>query len=370
MSSEDEKSKLKISVEGFDPLGLKSAGEIAKETTKFGLDAAREFLKLTCKPLLEEFGLTVRDQFTNWKLNNIIKMLERAKGKLQYDLTKEKLVLDPRVAYQIIDHASTVSNDVLQDMWAGLFASSCGKYEEDENILFIEVLKRLTSSQVKLLKYICEQTQTNINILSLKQSQEDGLVTTNAVKITYDEILSVMETSSRLKAETECGALEGLGLLTTSGTVNSYVSFIYKMTTGSGGYNGVKPTILALRLYLKGQGLTLTPFEYYKDSIADHYHKLVAQTIRITPESTLQFLYENSVIGERYKDDINFGSPGFAFKNREWYLLSEGELTIRLRPYLIYRFLSGIDKVHLIKDGNTQIGTFSYANGASLSQLL
>ena len=213
MGEEKDKSGFKISIDGFDPLGLKSVGEITKETVKFGIGGAKEFLKLTCKPLLEEFGLALKDQFTNWKLLNIVKMLEKAKGKIKYDLEKEKLVIDPRVAYQIVDHASLVSNETLQDMWAGLFAASCDRYEEDENILFIDILKRLTSSQVKFLNYLCERTRKEVNIMNLFESQESGLVHAGAVKVTYDDILLIMETTSKLKADTEISALESMGLI-------------------------------------------------------------------------------------------------------------------------------------------------------------
>jgi len=35
------------------------------------------------------------------------------------------VTLDPRVAYQIVENVSTISDDSLQEMWAGLFAASC-----------------------------------------------------------------------------------------------------------------------------------------------------------------------------------------------------------------------------------------------------
>jgi len=125
MAENEDKPALKIDFEGFDPFGLKSAAELSKDATKFGLEAAKVFLNATCKPLLEEFGLGLRDKFTNWRLTNIINMLEKAQGKLCFNLETQTLKIDPRVAYQIVENVSTISDDSLQEMWAGLFAASC-----------------------------------------------------------------------------------------------------------------------------------------------------------------------------------------------------------------------------------------------------
>src|ERR1700727_3142864 len=103
MPQDNDKPALKIDFEGFDPIGLKSTAELSKDVTKYGVEAAKVFLNATCKPLLEEFGLALRDKVTNWKLSNILSMLEKAHGKLVYDLEAGELKINPPVAYQILE---------------------------------------------------------------------------------------------------------------------------------------------------------------------------------------------------------------------------------------------------------------------------
>ena len=360
MEEEKDKPNFKFSIEGFDPLGLKSLGEISKEAVEFGIDGAKEFLKLTCKPLLEEFGLLARDQFTNWRLLNIIKMLEKAKGKLQYDPEKEKLVIDPRVAYQIVDHASIVSNEILQEMWAGLFASSCHSYEEDENIIFIDILKRLTSSQVKLLDYLCKKPAKYTNVVNLAASKEAGIVLTGPIEIKYEELFSIMETDSRLKVDTEFNAIENLGLIAPGS--NTVISPLLNHVNSSR-QTHIKPTLITIRLYVKCQGSSDTPFNYFLPEIINFYYDMIKSSIQVKRESTLEYIYENAQYGQTFANEIEFGSSGFKLKNDTWLYLSEDELNKRLRPYLIYRFISGIDKVYPIEVNKKIIGRFSYKEG-------
>ena len=363
MAEENEKPKIKIGIEGFDPLGLKSAGEIAKDATKFGIDSAKAFLKLTCKPLLEEIGLMLRDQFTNWKLNNILKMLEKADGKLSYDPEKEKLVIDPRVAYQIVEHASIVGNETLQDMWAGLFASSCQKYEEDENILFIDILKRLTSSQVKLLNYLCEKSKKDIGG-TLPNYRDSGLVSSSGVRVRYEDLLLIMETDSKLKVDTEFSALENMGLITHAGrpAVNQT---LLQVTKSEGSWGGVKPTLMAVRLYVKCQGSRDTPYNYFLAEIEEHYFELLKNVFQVEKHLILDYMYTQSERGEKYKGKIKFGSGGFKIEDESWLNFSKDELHDRLSSYLIFRHISGIDKTWNIEISNIDFGTFNHKSGIS-----
>ncbi|SDM91166.1 hypothetical protein SAMN05421813_12837 [Daejeonella rubra] len=349
-----------ISVDGFDPLGLKSVGEISKKSVEFGLDAAREFLKLTCKPLLEELGLVMRDQFTSWKLNNIIKLLEKAKGKMHYDLENEKLVLDPRVAYQIIDHASVITNDTLQDMWAGLFASSCRTYEEDENILFIELLKRLTSSQVKLLNHLCLLSPKTINLNEFAQARDSGMITLGAIKIKPNEILAIMETDSMLKAETECTALESLGLLTLVGQRNMFVSFLQNMSSSQ---LGVKPTLLAISLYVKCQGSPHSPYNYFMKDLQSFYHSFIKEVIKIEENETLEFLDQEVQYAKQFDGDLVYNQKKLGFKDPSWRTLTVDELTKRLRAIVVFKNFTKLNDSYVIEVDKVNLGTFNYLDG-------
>jgi hypothetical protein len=344
---------------GFDPLGLKSLGKTGEKIVEFGLAGAKEFLKLTCKPLLEEIGAMGRDQFAYWKLNNLIRMLGKAKGKLNIDPTTHQLVIDPRVAFQIAENASQVSNDTLLDMWAGLFASSCDRYEEDENIFFIDLLKRLTSSQVKLISYLCENSNKKIDIRNISASEIDGVVFAGELKMSYSDVCSIMASGSRLKVDTELDTLENMGLIRKAQGVQQNIPITQSLKTYNG--NAIGITLKTLRLYIKCQGSVKTPYEYFFDDVNYYYYNIIKDYIEVEPLNTLQHIKKVNEIGSQYKDDIEYGNE-LVIKNESWFELPTEVLNERMRAWLLSRYLVGIDRTFVVQ-ANESHWNFNYKDG-------
>ena len=59
-------------------------------------------------------------------------MLEKAQGKLEYKEGSLEVKSHPRVAISIIEKSSFIDDEIVQEMWAGLFASSCDKDGQDD----------------------------------------------------------------------------------------------------------------------------------------------------------------------------------------------------------------------------------------------
>jgi len=264
------------------------------------------------------------------------------------------------VAFQIVEHASIISDDTLQNMWAGLFAASCDKYEEDENIIFIDLLKRLTSSQVKLLVYLCEMTKKDFNIVRLPEAIEEGLVSTSPVGVSYEKILEIMGTQSRLKADTEFSALESMGLIATRDQLSAGYPLISKIKSKMSG--GIMPTLMAIRLYVKCHGISDNPSKYFLAEVNDGYYDLVKDYINVERENTLDSLYAMILEGKEFESDIEYGNE-LKIKNELWKDLPAEELTKRLRLWLIFRYVKGISKSFTVQVGMNPIGTFNYKNG-------
>lgn len=360
MTEEKDKAGINISFEGFDPFGLKVTGEISKHISQFGIDAAKAFLNTTCKPLLAELGLGGKDIVRNWRLLNIIKMLEKAQGKLKYDYEKENLVIDPRVAFQIVEHASIVSNETLQEMWAGLFAASCHAYEEDENIFFIDILKRLTSSQVKFLGYLCENSKKAVNLTDLAQAKEEGIVIANMMSIKYEDILSIMETSNRLKADSELNALECMGLIEVLGSFQQGLSVSYKIRSSR---SQIRPSLNAILLYVKCKGSTETPYSFFQSDLKDFYSDLFRDYIVANDDDILETVYKMALKGKEFEEYIQYSSQGLIIQNDKWASLSIEELNLRLRNYLVFANYNTLKNRYNVIIDNKKFGDFTYKDG-------
>ncbi len=147
-----------------DILGIKPYGEALEHAVKEAFKGVEAFLSMTCKPALEEVGLMLKDKVRIWRLHNVIKIMEKAHGKLEYDGNNINISVNPKVALAIVENSSNEDNDELQEMWAGLFVSSLSSGEpNDENLIYVNILKQLTVVEAKFIRYISENTNLREN---------------------------------------------------------------------------------------------------------------------------------------------------------------------------------------------------------------
>ena len=70
--------------ESTDLLGLAPYGEAINTVVTKSFEVIEGFLKIVCVPALEELGLLLKDQLRHWRLNNVLRILTKAKGKLEF----------------------------------------------------------------------------------------------------------------------------------------------------------------------------------------------------------------------------------------------------------------------------------------------
>jgi hypothetical protein len=258
MSKEENKS--------LDILGIKPISSAIDKTTEGTLKGIGEFLSLVCKPALGEFGFLLQDKVRNWRLNNVVKMLEKAKGKLEYENGSLEVKSHPRVAISIIEKSSYIDDEIVQEMWAGLFASSCNKDgQDDENLIFIDLLQKLTFSQAKILNYSI--------INSRKILFPNSLVLADEFTVHCDEIKKITGINDIHRIDIELDYLRTLGLIDeTSGGFDVDNELIANL----------QPSYLALSLFVKSQGSSDNPDIFWKDEIitSDELDKEKAENVK------------------------------------------------------------------------------------------
>lgn len=67
-------------IEIKDLLGIEPYGEIGLEVTKASIKGISSFLNVVFKPGLQELGFMFSDNVRRWRLNNLLRVLEKAKG--------------------------------------------------------------------------------------------------------------------------------------------------------------------------------------------------------------------------------------------------------------------------------------------------
>lgn len=221
---------------GLDIFGIKPVANAIDQTVKKSLESIEGFLQLVCKPAIGEIGLLLQDRVRYWRLNNVIKMLEKAKGKLKFEDGELRLRSHPRVGLAIIENSSFVDNEELQEMWAGLFASSCTESgSDDENLIFIDLLKQLTTAQAQIFKYGVENSRKII--------YKNGLVVADELTVHCDEIFKLTGINNYHRIDRELDYLRSLGLI-----ASLFGGF---SPENSDLIANISPTYLSLSLYVK-----------------------------------------------------------------------------------------------------------------------
>jgi hypothetical protein len=150
----------------------------------------------------------------------------------------------PRVTAHIIDFGSWSEDDLVQELWAGLLASSCTPDgDDDSNLMFVDFLNRLSLSEVKLLGYVCRSTP--------KAVRGGGwVVPAHRFRMTLDERRNVSGLTDQHRLDRELDHLRSLGLLTDSS------GFDASDHPGASDDAEVTPMPLALRMWARCRSAT------------------------------------------------------------------------------------------------------------------
>ena len=222
-----------------------------------GLGAARSAQKLieaVCTPAANEAGLWLQDKIRSWRARNLHQTLEKFRGFVTVDEHGVQLKAHPRTVLEWIEHASKVDDPLLQEKWAGLLASSCTPSGEDQsNLIFIDLLQRLTPAQARLLDYACQHSEKGVYA-------EDELAFAYPFGLTYPQLTSISGSQHVHQLDVEIQHLKSLRLLRgdiSADTLHETKPVMRKL-------HQLTPDRIGLQFYVRCQGSRSTPKEYFK----------------------------------------------------------------------------------------------------------
>jgi hypothetical protein len=227
----------------LDIFGIKPVSDSVNTITKGSIDGASAFLSRICLPAAEEFGLLLRDKVSAWRSNNAIAIANKAQKILEKQAGDHLVSAHPRIIFSTIENGSWAENDLMQDFWAGLLATSCTPDGKDEsNHILIGILAQLTTSQAKLIKYICETAKP--------YKSKAGWIAANTLIIEAEEIVKITGTADLHQLDRELDHLRSLELIASGFALHSTEA-------------DVTPHPLCLQLYVRSQGYVGSPVEYF-----------------------------------------------------------------------------------------------------------
>jgi hypothetical protein len=208
-------------------------------------ESAGSLLMKICGPFAEEYGPYLKDKFNNWRVKNFAKISQKTENKLEKSGGIGKRSAHPRMVFQVFEHGSWIDDDDVQEMWAGLLASSCTESgKDDSNLLFINLLSQLTTSEVKILNHACKNANKSIS--------EAGWIHSLGFTVSLEELKRISGIDDHHRIDRELDHLQSIGLL------GAFSGFESKTTLAN-----VRPSAIALHMYTRCQGSLQSPVEFF-----------------------------------------------------------------------------------------------------------
>jgi hypothetical protein len=227
-----------------DLLGIAAVARAVERVTDSAVRGAEAVLARVCLPAAEEFGLLFRDKVGEWRRRNAVATVQKAQRQLE-EAASEDRHAPPRLILESLSHASWTDSEEVQEMWAGLLASSCTHGgRDDSNWIFINLLGQLTEMQAYVVKFACETV--NKTVLS------NGLIGTAALYQESTELVALTGCPDVQRIDRELDHLRALGLMEVGFTVRATEPLA-----------DIRPSPLALHLYVRAQGSAQSPIEYF-----------------------------------------------------------------------------------------------------------
>jgi hypothetical protein len=191
---------------GDDLLGIRPLSKSIEIATKGTVDGVAAFLGRICLPVAEEFGLFLKDRVHNWRLRNIVNITNKAEQRLAEHGGIDGKQLHPRLLSSVLDNGSWVNDDDVQQMWAGLLASSCTRDGRDEsNLLFVSILTQITTAEARFLAHACNVAQ--------KRLSPNGLLYADKIELTPMQLIDIWQDQDIHRIDRELDHLRELGVI-------------------------------------------------------------------------------------------------------------------------------------------------------------
>ena len=138
---------------------LENAAEQSKPNSVLDLGRlanAIAFLSRLSPEGAKDIAQVVDGGWTRARVANAVQVLHKIESLLPPDFSAGRIGARPRLVVKVIQHGSWADECWIQQLWAGLFISSCVLPDKDDSgEVFADLFGKLTAAHVRILKYAC-----------------------------------------------------------------------------------------------------------------------------------------------------------------------------------------------------------------------
>ena len=164
-----------------------------------------------------------------------------------------RLTANPRVGLSIINCSSEVDNDELQDLWAGLFISSCSDDgQDDSNMNFVDLIRRMSSVEARIIDYACRNCK--------KVIFPNKLIVADEFIVPFGVLEKIAQTDDVYRLDSELDHMRSIEILVNGSGFGDGGGFEVSDEELSA---NITPSALALNLFFKTHSIGVSPIEFW-----------------------------------------------------------------------------------------------------------
>jgi hypothetical protein len=199
---------------------------------------ALAFLRRICPPAGEEIKEMLHKGLSSVRVSNIVEIAFKTERLLAHEPNAFMMVAHPDLTIRILEHGSWVDVEWIQELWAGLLATSCTFEGQDEsNLVFINLLSRMAPLPTQILTAACAK--------ATQAMSQSGSVSPSLLAFSAEEMAKITRSNSLTKIYRSITELSELGLLEKGPRLSSQVDPEAAKA---------KPTDLGLQMYARCNG--------------------------------------------------------------------------------------------------------------------
>ena len=200
---------------------------------------ALAFLRRICPPAAEEIKEMMHKTLSSVRVANAVEIAFKAERLLVNQPNAYSMVAHPDLMVRILEHGTWVDVEWIQELWAGLLASSCTFEGQDEsNLVFINLLSRMAPLPTQILTAACAK--------ATKAISESTAVSPYLLAFSAEEMAKITRSNNLTKIYRSIAELSELGLLEKGPKASS---------SANPETSKAKPTHLGLQMYARCQGI-------------------------------------------------------------------------------------------------------------------
>jgi hypothetical protein len=238
-------------------LGNPSIGKAIEISTQTIADLTTGTFTRLVYPVAEETGLLMQD-IVRILRQNMLAVAQKADALPRPEGSR----FNPMVAGRLLEAASYADDELLQNMWAGLLASSCtAEGDDDSNLTHLNLLANMTRNQAKIIDWLAKQVpedgwKSNPFII------QNGFKVSEYVEVDGKRLSEITGESDLVRLHSELVSLvkslnliecQPLGMSNSRSTDSKEEQFGYR----------IRPSYWCLWFYIRCQGSRLSPAEYF-----------------------------------------------------------------------------------------------------------